>query len=125
MDVLSQNTGENTGIVPRHGGGRIHPWKRGQSGNPGGRPRKIANALDRALNRHNTKRIAYAVIGEAAAGNVRAFEAIRDTVEGKPAQVITGVDGGPILLSHRFELALQRINETAIDCAVDNGDSDE
>ena len=104
----------------------LRPFKPGQSGNPSGRPKKITSALDRALNRHNTKRIAYAMVAQASAGNVAAFTTIRDTIEGplpRPVQ-LTGAEGGPILLSHRFELAMNRINQTVIDCSVDNGDND-
>lgn len=88
-------------------------FKPGQSGNPNGRPKKITSALDRALNRHNTKRIAYALIGEAQAGNVQAFKEIRETIEGplpKPIE-LSGPEGGPLVISHRLELAKDRLTK--------------
>jgi hypothetical protein len=87
------------------------PWPKGVSGNPGGKPKKVTSALDRALNRHNVRRIAYALIGEAAAGNVQAFTAIRETIEGplpRPVQ-LSGPDGGPIKLAVVLAEARQRL----------------
>lgn len=62
----------------------LKPFPKGVSGNPGGRPKKITNALDRALTKSETQAIARAVIRTAKKGSVRAFEAIRDTIEGRP-----------------------------------------
>lgn len=35
-DQATQSAGDSTGFVPRHGGGRLIPWQKGHSGNPGG-----------------------------------------------------------------------------------------
>jgi hypothetical protein len=74
----------------------LRPWKKGQSGNPGGRPRtaRLSRALRQALategrdGRTLAQMIADAVVGKAKRGNVQAFKEIRDTVEGRPAQAL-------------------------------------
>jgi hypothetical protein len=91
------------------------PWPKGVSANPGGKPKKVTNALDRAVNRHNARRIAYGLVGSAAAGNVQAFVAIRETLEGKLPQPLTGEDGGPIQISLRLTLARERLAQLASD----------
>ncbi len=82
------------------------PWKPGQSGNPGGRPKrrpisdsyqaladvaipaKIARKL--RLPKGSTWRdtIAYAILQQAANGNVRAAAEVREAIEGKATQRI-------------------------------------
>jgi hypothetical protein len=42
------------------------------------------------------RKIADKIIDLALAGDVSAFREARDTVDGKPAQAITGADGGPL-----------------------------
>lgn len=37
-----------------------------------------------------------AMFDKAAAGDLKAIEMVRDTFDGKPAQAITGPDGGPV-----------------------------
>jgi hypothetical protein len=71
-------------------------FKKGVSGNPGGRPKKISNALDTAINKEVAAQIARGVIKTAKRGNVLAFVAIRETIEGKLPQALTGGDGGPL-----------------------------
>src|SRR6266851_4137705 len=68
----------------------------GRSGNPAGRPKSktLSEALrvalveigDKKLDQTNAELIATAILKKARNGEVRAFEAIRDTVEGKPPQ---------------------------------------
>ena len=78
------------------------PWKKGQSGNPSGRPKKLTNALDKALTKQVTRDVAEAIVGKAKEGDVYAFNAIADRLEGKVAQAITGEGGGPVRL--QFEV---------------------
>src|SRR5262249_43212760 len=71
----------------------------GRSGNPAGRPKgkTLSEALrvaleeigDKNLGQTNAELIATAILKKARRGEVRAFEAIRDTVEGKPAHRVT------------------------------------
>ena len=73
-------------------------WRKGESGNPHGRPRKVSSALDRAVNRHVAQKLAYAMIKEAVRGDVGAYITIRETIEGKLPQAVTGPEGGPLQL---------------------------
>ena len=71
-----------------------HAFKRGQSGNPSGRPSKplteqLVTGLLRKRSRE-AKRIANAILDKAASGDVAAFVAIADRVEGKPVQRVEG-----------------------------------
>jgi hypothetical protein len=50
---------------------------------------------------HSLDQLALAAHGRAIAGDVAAMSFIRDTIDGKPAQVITGPDGGPISMEFR------------------------
>jgi hypothetical protein len=72
------------------------PFKKGQSGNPGGRPKGDVQALARE---HTAAAIAALVT---ALGNQRervpAAIALLDRGWGKPAQAITGADGGALQL---------------------------
>ena len=98
----------------RGNNGNLKPWKKGQSGNPKGRPKKgstwseVANqlldaqALDIRLTLPNGKKheitcsiedgntIRHAVVGalvvEALKGNIPAIRELADRTEGKPAQ---------------------------------------
>jgi hypothetical protein len=73
----------------------LKPWKPGQSGNPGGRPRRnaITGALSEQLASHTNggsetvaDAIAAALIKGALRGDVRAIREIADRTEGRPRQ---------------------------------------
>jgi len=75
------------------------PWKKGQSGNPGGRPKKTAitdafrAVLERSVPNDPQKRTYAELIAEATArqairGNVQAVREIADRTEGKARQAI-------------------------------------
>ena len=80
-------------------GGKFAP---GYSGNPGGRPRRkpITDAVLRIFDKLSLQEheaLLMPVIKKmATTGDVAAFTALRDTVEGKPAQQIAGDDDHPI-----------------------------
>lgn len=42
--------------------------------------------------------IASRIIDQALAGDIASFRESRDTIDGKPAQSITGADGGPLVV---------------------------
>lgn len=84
----------------------LRPWKKGVSGNPGGRPKTlpITDVLKEELEKrgkHNVqvaRAIARKLIELALAGNMDAIAMIGDRTEGKPTQRSehSGPDGGPI-----------------------------
>lgn len=74
---------------------RAHQWKKGQSGNPGGRPKgeSITATLRRLLEQeHNGKTIqeilAERVIREAISGKYSFAKELLDRVDGRPAQKV-------------------------------------
>lgn len=71
------------------------PFKPGQSGNPGGRPKKkafrdsLVKLLDAAGDDSaKLTELAQALFDKAKAGDVSAIKEVRDTLDGKPAQAI-------------------------------------
>jgi hypothetical protein len=83
----------------------LRPWKPGQSGNPGGRPKKkpITEELERLLTeqapsgdgRTWAALIAEALLRKASTGDVRAIAELTNRIEGKPLQSLTvGTDSG-------------------------------
>ena len=73
---------------------KAHAFQPGHTGNPKGRPVKpLADKLLHKLvrKRHaEAEAICDAIIAKAKEGDVPAFTAIRDTVEGKPVQRVEG-----------------------------------
>ncbi len=98
-------------------------WKPGQSGNPGGRPKKkpMTEALIRILNKLNDAEgedFTKALFMKAAQGDVAAFKEIADRVEGKVAQPIGGAGDLP-------DLKIQAITRTIIEPALVEDKADE
>ena len=77
---------------------RGRPFQPGQSGNPGGRPKKkiLTSAIERFLEAHPTEAdaIAKAMVEQAKAGNVQAFREMTDRTEGKVPVRIAGEHEG-------------------------------
>lgn len=73
-------------------------FQKGVSGNPGGRPRDAddVKALARAHTKAAIERLVHWLNSDNAKASVSAAMALLDRGYGKPAQEITGVDGGPI-----------------------------
>jgi CO/xanthine dehydrogenase Mo-binding subunit len=79
--------------------GNLKPWKPGQSGNPGGRPKRdLAAEIARAIFEENSEAITSALAAELKKGNAKVFAALADRAYGKPRQQIEwmGEDGGPV-----------------------------
>ncbi len=79
------------------------PFKPGQSGNPGGRPKRrlIDEALKELLLTQDSKAaeaIARALVGKAKRGNLKAIQLTAERVQGRPKQAVelSGADGGPM-----------------------------
>ena len=101
---LWDNYGKRCTLSENNGGtvaGRaenLKPWKPGQSGNPGGRPKRdLAAEIARAIFERNPETIERAFSAELRKGNSKVFTALADRAYGKPRQQIEwmGEDGGP------------------------------
>ena len=82
---IAQNTDRITKLPPEL---QANIWKPGQSGNPGGRPKRkpLTEALQAILdNPEEVMAVCKAQMKRAKKGHVDSFTAIRDTVEGKPS----------------------------------------
>src|SRR5689334_6527866 len=76
----------------------LKPWKTGQSGNPGGRPKRrpITGELERLLAEEAPGRngqtwatvIAQGLLEHASRGDIRAISELTNRVEGKPLQAL-------------------------------------
>jgi hypothetical protein len=88
----------------------LKPWKPGQSGNPGGRPKKdIGSEIARAVIEGNQEAIYRAMAKALLRGNAHTFEALANRAYGKvPSKVeLTGRDGGPVEYRHMSDADLQ------------------
>ncbi|PSH04627.1 MAG: hypothetical protein CXZ00_07400 [Acidobacteria bacterium] len=77
----------------------LKSWKPGQSGNPGGRPKRdLAAEIAKAIFEQDSEAITRAFAAELKKGNAKVFTALADRAYGKPRQQIeqVGEDGGPI-----------------------------
>jgi hypothetical protein len=111
MSVNPANRSENRKKRSLPKAAEPYRFKPGQSGNPSGRPKStpITDALRKALsNPQELSRIIAAILQKAKKGDVKAFQAVAERLEGKPAQALTlaGENGGPIVFR------LERIGKT-------------
>ena len=74
----------------------LKPWKPGQSGNPGGRPKRdLAAEIARAIFERDAEAIERVFAGELRKGNYKVFTALADRAYGKPHQSLEiSADGG-------------------------------
>jgi hypothetical protein len=116
--MLRYTTAQNSGeTVP----GRVEnlkPWKPGQSGNPGGRPkaRLIDQVLEEKLLSKDSKlaaAIAQKLLDRANRGDLKAIQLIAERTQGKPKRQmeLSGPDGGPLNIHMTDEELDQRIAE--------------
>ncbi len=96
--MTAQNSGQNSGRR-RGRPENLTPWKPGQSGNPGGRPKRspLAEACRELLSlpvpgdpdgRSYAELIALSLAKKALKGDVRAAQELADRAEGRPRQAI-------------------------------------
>jgi hypothetical protein len=102
--LATENKGRNKGWD------NLRPWQPGQSGNPGGRPKKklIDEALAELLEAQDSAEageLAKVLLAKAKDGDVRAAQLIAERTQGKPNQKVelTGKDGGAIDTTLRVE----------------------
>lgn len=98
--VVPQNTEQSRNLNPAF---VAQMWKPGQSGNPGGRPKKklVDQALTELLEAKDSEEaiaIAVKLIQMARGGDSQSAKLIAERTEGKPLQKVehSGADGGPI-----------------------------
>lgn len=75
----------------------LKPFKKGQSGNPNGRPKvlpEITNALYEEIGEDGIRQVLQALHKEAKKGNVRAIQELLDRAYGKAQQKIDHTTGG-------------------------------
>lgn len=78
------------------------PFVKGQTGNAKGAPpkeKRFSEVLNRAIVQDKSKRLREAaeqLLTHAASGEPWALQMLADRLDGKPAQAITGGDGGPL-----------------------------
>lgn len=85
------------------------PWEPGQSGNKKGTRDKAPfyAALHRAITQEDGKRVRAAaekLLDLAAQGEPWAVKELRDTLDGKPAQIIAGDDDNPLTFVQKIQL---------------------
>ena len=85
-------------------------WAPGQSGNPGGRPKRpkaeaYLRTLEQGVTLADWKLIIEKAVAQAQRGDSRARTWLSDYLLGKPLQrtEVTGADGGPLSLAMKWE----------------------
>ena len=86
---------------------RPYHFKPGQSGNPGGRPKKLPiteiynELLEEGVTKSDIKKAMRALIKGKSQASVQALKEMADRVEGKPTErlELTGADGEPLQLT--------------------------
>ena len=101
--------------------GNLSPWKPGQSGNPGGRPKKrsISDELERLLDEEAPKSggklwavvIAEALLRKARKGDVRAIAELANRIEGKPHQSLAVDVNAKMGLAELIAAGRKRVND--------------
>ncbi len=76
------------------------PFQKGQSGNPGGRPKEFNEIKDlaRQHSRAAVERLVEWMASDNPKASVSAAMALLDRGYGKPVQQVSGEDGGPLQL---------------------------
>ena len=80
----------------------LKPWPKGQSGNPGGRPKRdVASEIAQAIFEQDAEAILAVFSKALKKGDSRVFTALADRAYGKAKKSVehSGEDGGPIQTS--------------------------
>lgn len=97
---------------------RGKPFKKGQTGNPGGRPKlpedvKHVRELARQYTMQAVTALVESLASDSASAKVAAANALLDRGWGKAEQPLTGADGGAIQTDNVWRLELVRANADA------------
>ena len=106
--VLTQNSEETVETKRRGRIENLKPWKPGQSGNPGGRPKRdVASEIARAVFEGNEEAIYRALCKALLKGNPRLFVALAERAYGKLREAVelSGIEGLAELLANRRKRA--------------------
>jgi hypothetical protein len=106
----TQNSGETVETKKRGRIQNLKPWKPGQSGNPGGRPKHdVASGIARAVFEGNEEAIYQALCKALLKGNPRVFVALAERAYGKLREPVelSVMDG----LAERLEEARRRVQK--------------
>jgi hypothetical protein len=91
------------------------PWKKGQSGNPSGRPKGLMGAaLFKQLLKKggiDLEEVVKGIIKSASEGNPKAFAVMRDSIDGRPVTMVDLNISGTVLLAERIEKARKRVKD--------------
>ena len=97
-------------------------FKKGQSGNPGGRPKEkpFADALrmeiaDAGEDHKSLRRVARALIKKAESGDIRAIRELADRLDGKPIQAVEASVDAPVDTLAAFLEEIAKNGTRAID----------
>jgi len=100
---MSETT-NSTETVSRAPWLKPHHFKKGQSGNPTGRPKKLPitdiynELLEEGVTKSDIKKAMRSLVRGRSSATVQALKEMADRVEGKPTErhEITGAEGGPV-----------------------------
>ena len=102
--MSTQNSGKNSGR-----GGRIEnlkPWKKGQSGNPGGRPKRGRSAdIAVAIFEENSAEIYHAMRKALLKGNPKVFAVLADRAFGRVTHSSDQADDGKKIIVEFVDVA--------------------
>jgi hypothetical protein len=100
----------------------LTPWKAGESGNPGGRPKKklVTDELERLLEQDAPGAkgktwaavIAEALLRKARKGDVRAIAELANRIEGKPLQALELGVNMDAAIAERLQAARKRVGKS-------------
>ena len=91
-------------VIPKHGHGKLRPFKPGNRANPGGRPKHdIAAEIARAVFEGDEQAIRKAMKAQLKRGNSKAYAILAERGYGKLPQAVNvgGADGGPLVIEVR------------------------
>jgi hypothetical protein len=124
--TTTQNSEKTVGKKRRGKVENLKPWKEGESGNPGGRPKRrpISEVLLDALLADDGKllhKFVEAGLKKAIAGDFTFWKEIREAIEGKSPLPLVGPEEGPLSVSDDVDERLTAVIERLRARAAERG----